>query len=104
MIRLDVVKQLEDLAEWFDNPNVSPFVVVKVGAHPQYTPGYLLRRIAQTLEAEGWSHGTLCDMRGSPTQEPGQHGNALPGARGVGNGPDLPKGAKSSRGADRQER
>lgn len=103
MIRLDVVKQLEDLAEWFENPRVSPMIFIRLNG-TQYAVDTILRQIAQNLEAEGWSHGTLCDMRGSPAQEPGQHGHALPGARGVGNGPDLPKGAKSSRGARGEER
>lgn len=64
MVRLDVIMELEGLAEWFDNPNKSPFLAVKIGGHTQYTPGYLLRCISQALEAEGWNRGTLRDMRG----------------------------------------
>lgn len=51
MVRMDVVVQLEDLAEWFDNPRLSKFCVAKIGGQ-SYTAGYLLRAIALSLEGQ----------------------------------------------------
>ena len=36
-------------AEWFDNPNASPSMEVRIGEN-HVTPGYLLRRVADALE------------------------------------------------------
>lgn len=49
--RFDVIVELEDLAEWFDNPKLSPLVVVELAPGlPRVTPGFLLRCISQAME------------------------------------------------------
>lgn len=45
--------QLREMAEWFDSPSRAPNISVQVGtrtAWTRYTPGYLLRLIADGLE------------------------------------------------------
>lgn len=96
MPRMDVIKQLEDLADWFENPRRSPWLLVKVG-NTEYMAGFLLRTIALNLEAEGWINGTLCDMREAGTPgEPGQHGDTVPRVGGVGDFASVPKGTVPS--------
>ncbi len=48
------VEMLRALGEWFDNPNESPLLVVDLTPyrHGKHSPGFLLRLIAQALEAK----------------------------------------------------
>jgi hypothetical protein len=51
MVRMDVIVQLEDLAEWFEKPALSPLVMVELAPGlPKVTPAFLLRCISQAME------------------------------------------------------